>query len=104
MWGQRALDEDPDNFRHQELVKAMQGKIAASSEPGFAALDIRFYLFDQTIYDVWAAAMTSLKMESDGPFHRGIAEVEDLLQREYGLVPGGPPVPAPLPTGNTAGA
>jgi hypothetical protein len=24
MWGQRALDEDPDNFRHQELVKAMQ--------------------------------------------------------------------------------
>ncbi len=24
IWGQRALDEDPDNFRHQELVKAMQ--------------------------------------------------------------------------------
>ncbi len=53
---------------------------------------------------IWAAAITSLKMESDGPFHRGIAEVEDLLQREYGLVPGGPPVPAPIPTGNNAGA
>lgn len=27
MWGQQALDEDPDNFRHQELVKAMQVKL-----------------------------------------------------------------------------
>ena len=53
---------------------------------------------------VWAAAITSLKMESDGPFHRGLAEVEDLLQREYGLVSGGPPVPTAIPTGNTAGA
>ena len=33
-----------------------------------------------------------------------IAEVEDLLQREYGLVSGGPPVPTAIPTGNTAGA
>jgi tetratricopeptide (TPR) repeat protein len=27
MWGQRALDKDPGNFRHQELVKAMQAKL-----------------------------------------------------------------------------
>ncbi|MDJ0720079.1 MAG: tetratricopeptide repeat protein [Desulfobacterales bacterium] len=27
MWGQRALDLDPDNYRHQELVKAMQAKL-----------------------------------------------------------------------------
>lgn len=27
MWGQQALDKDPDNFRHQELVKAMQMKL-----------------------------------------------------------------------------
>ncbi len=27
MWGQRALDAEPDNFRHQELVKAMQVKL-----------------------------------------------------------------------------
>ena len=24
LWGQQALDKEPDNFRHQELVKAMQ--------------------------------------------------------------------------------
>ncbi|MBL0715467.1 MAG: tetratricopeptide repeat protein [Desulfosarcina sp.] len=29
MWGHRALDEEPDNFRHQELVKAMQAKLQA---------------------------------------------------------------------------
>jgi tetratricopeptide (TPR) repeat protein len=27
IWGQRALDADPNNFRHQELVKAMQVKL-----------------------------------------------------------------------------
>jgi tetratricopeptide (TPR) repeat protein len=27
MWGRQALDKDPDNFRHQELVKAMQAKL-----------------------------------------------------------------------------
>lgn len=27
MWAQQALDEDPDNFRHQELVKALQAKL-----------------------------------------------------------------------------
>ena len=29
IWGQQALDKDPDNFRHQELVKAMQMKLQA---------------------------------------------------------------------------
>ena len=28
-WGQQALDKEPDNFRHQELVKAMQVKLQA---------------------------------------------------------------------------
>ena len=41
------------------LEQAARIALAASSEPGFAALDIRFYLFDQAIYDVWAAAMTA---------------------------------------------
>lgn len=27
-WGQKALAEDPDNFRHQELVKEMQAHLA----------------------------------------------------------------------------
>ncbi len=27
MWGQRALEADPDNYRHQQLVKAMQAKL-----------------------------------------------------------------------------
>lgn len=32
----------------------------------------------------WAAAVTSLKMEADGPFQNEITEVEDLVAREYG--------------------
>jgi sugar/nucleoside kinase (ribokinase family) len=32
----------------------------------------------------WAAAVTSLKMEAEGPFHREIDEVEDLIRRMYG--------------------
>ncbi|MGE5222221.1 MAG: PfkB family carbohydrate kinase [Omnitrophica WOR_2 bacterium] len=32
---------------------------------------------------IWAAALTSLKMETLGPFNRTIAEVEDLVQRKY---------------------
>jgi sugar/nucleoside kinase (ribokinase family) len=32
---------------------------------------------------VWAAAVTSLKMEAEGPFQRGIFEVLDLIQRSY---------------------
>ncbi len=31
----------------------------------------------------WAAAVTSLKMEAEGPFHREIAEVEDLVRTKY---------------------
>jgi sugar/nucleoside kinase (ribokinase family) len=31
----------------------------------------------------WAAAVTSLKMEAEGPFHREIAEVEDLIRVKY---------------------
>jgi len=51
----------------------------------------------------WAAAVTSLKMESDGPFHRDFAEVANLLQQEYGLAPREFPVPVATPTGNNAG-
>jgi sugar/nucleoside kinase (ribokinase family) len=31
----------------------------------------------------WAAAVTSLKMETLGPFNRSISEVEDLIRRKY---------------------
>jgi sugar/nucleoside kinase (ribokinase family) len=32
---------------------------------------------------VWSAAVTSLKMEADGPFHRKYSEVIELIEREY---------------------
>lgn len=32
----------------------------------------------------WAAAVTSLKMEAEGPFRREMNEVEDLIRRMYG--------------------
>jgi tetratricopeptide (TPR) repeat protein len=30
-WGQQALDTEPDNFRHQELVKEMQARLMVKS-------------------------------------------------------------------------
>jgi sugar/nucleoside kinase (ribokinase family) len=38
---------------------------------------------------VWAAAVTSLKMEAEGPFRRDLGEVEDLIRRRYGAPPAG---------------
>jgi sugar/nucleoside kinase (ribokinase family) len=32
---------------------------------------------------VWAAAVTSLKMEAEGPFKRTVHEIEDLIQKRY---------------------
>jgi sugar/nucleoside kinase (ribokinase family) len=32
---------------------------------------------------VWAAAITSLKMETDGPFSASVEQVEDLIERRY---------------------
>jgi sugar/nucleoside kinase (ribokinase family) len=32
---------------------------------------------------LWAAAVTSLKMETLGPFNRSLAEIEDLIRRKY---------------------
>jgi sugar/nucleoside kinase (ribokinase family) len=32
---------------------------------------------------IWAAAVTSLKMESQGPLQRSIDEVEALIQEKY---------------------
>ena len=32
---------------------------------------------------IWAAAVTSLKMENPGPFNRSIGEVEDLIRNKY---------------------
>jgi sugar/nucleoside kinase (ribokinase family) len=32
---------------------------------------------------VWAAALTSLKMEAEGPFRRPVGEVEDLIRQRY---------------------
>jgi sugar/nucleoside kinase (ribokinase family) len=34
---------------------------------------------------VWAAAVTSLKMEADGPFQRDMGEVVDLISKKYGM-------------------
>jgi sugar/nucleoside kinase (ribokinase family) len=33
---------------------------------------------------IWAAAVTSLKMEAEGPFRRNVREVERLIRDEYG--------------------
>jgi hypothetical protein len=33
---------------------------------------------------VWAAAVTSLKLEAEGPFRREIGEVEALIRARYG--------------------
>jgi len=33
---------------------------------------------------IWAAAVTSLKMEAEGPFRRDVREVEALIQTRYG--------------------
>jgi sugar/nucleoside kinase (ribokinase family) len=33
---------------------------------------------------IWAAAVTSLKLEAEGPFRRDIREVEKLIQKKYG--------------------
>lgn len=33
-WGQQALAADPGNYRHQELLKAVQTKVAANQEAG----------------------------------------------------------------------
>lgn len=35
---------------------------------------------------IWAAAITSLKMENPGPFNRSIGEVEDLIRAKYNNV------------------
>jgi hypothetical protein len=32
---------------------------------------------------IWAAAVTSLKMENLGPFDRSVREVEELIQKKY---------------------
>jgi hypothetical protein len=32
---------------------------------------------------IWAAAVTSLKMENLGPFNRSISEVEDFIHEKY---------------------
>jgi len=44
---------------------------------------------------VWAAALTSLKMEAEGPFRRNIREVEDLIRRKYGGNIQSPPKESP---------
>jgi len=38
---------------------------------------------------LWAAALTSLKMEAEGPFQRDIREVEELFQKKYRWSPMG---------------
>lgn len=43
---------------------------------------------------LWAAAVTSLKMEAPGPFNRPLCDVEDLLRREYAYDPRPSALPA----------
>jgi hypothetical protein len=35
---------------------------------------------------IWSAATTSLKMEAEGPFVRGIKDVEEFIRKEYNSV------------------
>jgi len=42
---------------------------------------------------MWAAAVTSLKMEGPGPFNRSISDVEAFIRQHYQ----GPAASAPLP-------
>jgi sugar/nucleoside kinase (ribokinase family) len=44
---------------------------------------------------LWAAALTSLKIEVPGPFLRSRADVEQLLRLRYGYDPSAQPLPAP---------
>jgi len=37
---------------------------------------------------IWAAALTSLKMEAEGPFRRDIGEVQELIRQKYSPYPG----------------
>ena len=37
---------------------------------------------------VWAAAVTSLKMEAEGPFRRDVGDVRDLVRQRYDPAPG----------------
>lgn len=39
---------------------------------------------------IWAAAVTSLKMEAEGPFRRDMRDVEKLIQKRYDPLPGSP--------------
>jgi sugar/nucleoside kinase (ribokinase family) len=39
---------------------------------------------------VWAAALTSLKLEAEGPVKRSLSEVEDLIRRRYPDLPSSP--------------
>ena len=40
---------------------------------------------------VWAAAVTSLKMEAEGPIKKAVAEVEEMIRRKYSAPAGAAP-------------
>jgi sugar/nucleoside kinase (ribokinase family) len=48
-----------------------------------AAYIVRRLTAPPTAATIWAAAVTSLKMEAEGPFRRDMREVEELIQRRY---------------------
>jgi sugar/nucleoside kinase (ribokinase family) len=48
----------------------------------YMAQRLRVAPFEAT---VWAAAVTSLKMEAEGPFRRDMGEITDLLEEKYGI-------------------
>ena len=47
------------------------------------ALDRAFAARGRATRGIWAAAVTSLKVEDLGPFHRPIADVEALIHAKY---------------------
>ena len=53
---------------------------------------------------VWAAAVTSLKMETDGPFHGDMTQVVDLIEKTYGRTLEIPPSRAGATTSHNTGA
>ncbi len=49
----------------------------------FAAYSCRRLVSDPAEATIWAAAVTSLKMESNGPFNSSLQDVEDLIRARY---------------------
>jgi sugar/nucleoside kinase (ribokinase family) len=65
-----------------EATAALVGR-SGRGDTCLAAYTARRLAFPPAEATVWAAALTSLKMEAEGPFRRDIRDVEDLIRRRY---------------------